>query len=350
MGSTERAGPPKGALRERENGVNVNIKPEPSPELISARHTQSKMRRLAFMKGGAKCVFLNCETRTWEDADASFLEVAHINALRPAGVRYDPEIGQSSLRETGNYIVVCPNHHRIIDRNPEFYTADFLRELRDTRAAEVEEEVRRAVESGEYSTPAASPLAIALDAWDRLEHEDSEEFWQNLFSRIPSCLLPLLGGRAYELRGKCYVGGKGFDNKGGNVLDFLAVHPGNVACIEIKTPGTPLMAKRKQYRNNVYFPHDELVGAHIQVLESRRKLTENLFSLNNEAEYERRVSAPSPTCYIVIGNLEKEKLEPGERTSFELYRSSLRDVSIVTFDELFGGLKALVESMLETSA
>jgi hypothetical protein len=179
-----------------------------------------------------------------------------------------------------------------------------------------------------------------------LDYEHKEEFWQQLFGNTPGCLLPLLGGRAYELKGKCYVGGKGFRNAGGNILDFLATYPGNSACIEIKTPGAMLMSGKSAYRNNVYLPHDELVGACVQVLESRRRLVENLMSLNYAEPPEGRVMAPSPACYVIIGNLEREALDSGRRNSFELFRSSLKDVTVVTFDELFNGLKLLLDSVL----
>jgi antiviral defense system Shedu protein SduA len=331
--------------KHERSTVDSNSDSTQQPPKISPRKA-AIFRRLAFIEGGAKCAFPDCETRTWEDPSISFLEIAHINAYNPRGPRFDPGRKVADW-DKENLIVVCPNHHKIIDSDPETYTAKALRDLRDSQVRQVLEELEKPEKSGTSQT-AVGPLAVALDSWDRLEHENKEEYWQDLISQTPSCLLPLLGGRAYELRGKCYVGGKSFNNKGGNVLDFLAVHPGNSACIEIKTPGTLLMSKRNQYRNNVYLPSDELVGACVQVLESRRRLIENLISLNHEVEEVFRVSAPSPACYVIIGNLETEKLKASQRTSFELFRSSLRDVNVVTFDELFNGLKSLIEAMLKT--
>jgi hypothetical protein len=46
---------------------------------------------------------------------------------------------------------------------------------------------------------------------------------------------------------------------------------------------------------------------------------------------------------IIIGDLGQEEMSEDGRRSFELYRSSFRDLKIMTYDELFGGLQMLVD-------
>jgi hypothetical protein len=186
-----------------------------------------------------------------------------------------------------------------------------------------------------------SPLAEVLDAWAANTYNDSEEFWQKLFEDTPACLVPVLGGRAYTLRSQCYVGGKSFNNKGGKVLDFLAFYASNVACVEIKTPATRLLGRR--YRDNVYSPSSKLAGACIQVLESRRSLMRNVANLNEDGE---PVIAAHPHCYVIAGNLQAEQFDSAHQRSFELFRSGLRDVTIVTFDEIFDGVRNLLAAAL----
>jgi hypothetical protein len=53
--------------------------------------------------------------------------------------------------------------------------------------------------------------------------------------------------------------------------------------------------------------------------------------------------AESTDCIIVAGNCAQELLTTEKTRSFELVRSSLKDVQIVTFDELFGRIEALLK-------
>lgn len=53
--------------------------------------------------------------------------------------------------------------------------------------------------------------------------------------------------------------------------------------------------------------------------------------------------AYDPKSYLIIGNineLEEEKIE-----SFELFRNSLKDIEIITFDELINKLELIVENL-----
>jgi hypothetical protein len=133
------------------------------------------------------------------------------------------------------------------------------------------------------------------------------------------------------------VGGKSIDNSGGNELDFLAQYGGNVALIEIKTPKSQLLATTK-YRGNVYAPSRELAGATVQVLEYRNSLLCNLPHL---AFHMSELRATYPLAVVLIGDLDREVVSKDQRRSFELYRSSLRDLKIITYDELFDGIRML---------
>lgn len=49
-----------------------------------------------------------------------------------------------------------------------------------------------------------------------------------------------------------------------------------------------------------------------------------------------------PPLYVIAGDSEQLGTDAGRR-SFELFRNSLRSVTVVSFDELFGRLDALLE-------
>jgi hypothetical protein len=178
-------------------------------------------------------------------------------------------------------------------------------------------------------------LQQALQTWQRERHNSSEAFWQALFDGQPELLAPTVQGRAFALKSQCYVGGKTIDNRGGNV-DFLAQHEGDSVLIEIKTPTTSLLGA--EYRTGVYPPSRELVGAVVQALHYRVSLLNQLYSLRSRSPSLRVHDA---TVFVVIGDTEREALSEAKRPSFELFRHNLKDVEILTYDELFNGLANL---------
>jgi hypothetical protein len=119
------------------------------------------------------------------------------------------------------------------------------------------------------------------------------------------------------------------------VVDFLAHHRSNSAILEIKTPVTKLMAG--PYRESVFTPTRELSGACVQVLDYKLTLVENSAAL--------RLEAPSPLCFVLAGDT--TQLSAEQRRSFELYRNALKDVTVMTFDELFEGIESCLTMLLD---
>jgi hypothetical protein len=101
--------------------------------------------------------------------------------------------------------------------------------------------------------------------------------------------------------------------------------------IEIKTPVTPLIQKQP-YRGNVYAPSSKLAGSVVQVADYRGSLNRELDRLNRGKKYD--LAAFKPKAVVIIGNSIELNNDKKIR-SFQLFRSSLSDVEIVTFDELF---------------
>lgn len=126
-----------------------------------------------------------------------------------------------------------------------------------------------------------------------------------------------------------YVGSKRFSGQGGNFSDFLvaAKSTGNVALIEIKHPQHDLL-KTPEYRNNTYGPSIELSGSIAQIINQRASLQRQIHELKEDLE---EVHAHAVPAIVVIGRTPTDK---NQRRSFEQYRNALKDVSVVTFDEL----------------
>jgi hypothetical protein len=171
--------------------------------------------------------------------------------------------------------------------------------------------------------------------WQEERSNSSENFWQEFFESHPEALLPALSGRAFSLGSKCYVGGKNLSNSGGNVVDFILQHKGDVTIVEIKTPTASLVGA--EYRTSVHPPSRELTGSVIQVLNYRAHLLKNLHALKAE-NIDLQVVAPR--TLVIIGDSERFASE-AELQSFLLFRGTLGDTTVLTYDEVFDGIAQL---------
>jgi hypothetical protein len=142
------------------------------------------------------------------------------------------------------------------------------------------------------------------------------------------------------VKGKAYVGGKGIENTGGNVLDYLCANEltRNALLIEIKTPLTPLLGSL--YRGDIHNVSTELAGAVMQISNSKDALLKNCHAL--KADSASKFEAFNPPCVVVAGNT-GELTDTLRLKSFELFRNGLKDVSIITYDELFAKIRHIVD-------
>lgn len=183
-------------------------------------------------------------------------------------------------------------------------------------------------------------LRTAYGVWLSNQTNDTEEFWQRTFKGYSFVLSQVFSAPVVVVAEKAYVGGKGVDNAGGGLADFLLKNEvtDRAVLLELKTPTTPLLS-RAPYRNGVYAPSTELVGAVAQVSAYSTTLAADLLArLRSTTTYDPSRSE----CVVIIGNAERELVDEGRRRSFELYRSELRNVRIVTYDELFRRVNALL--------
>jgi hypothetical protein len=77
-----------------------------------------------------------------------------------------------------------------------------------------------------------------------------------------------------------------------------------------------------------------------QVLQQAHTFRASYAALVGEEDPEVRVF--SPRMLLIIGNLGNEE-EIAKKRNFELYRNSLRNIDIVTFDELVAKARLLLE-------
>lgn len=185
-----------------------------------------------------------------------------------------------------------------------------------------------------------SSLKSILAIWQENKENDNEEFWQQTLSQNSFVFAQVFSFPVIILEYKAYLGGKSINNKGGNIVDFLCTNnlTKNAALVEIKTPKTKLLGS--QYRSDVYNVSSELSGSVIQVANYKKSLLQNYIALTNYEEV--RFEAFNPTSIIIIGDIQNELIEERKKKSFELFRTGLSDVQIITYDELFGKVEFLI--------
>jgi hypothetical protein len=80
------------------------------------------------------------------------------------------------------------------------------------------------------------------------------------------------------------------------------------------------------------------MGAVLQVSNYKNSLMEQRKDL---ATTEKNFYAFNPQCLVITGNLTKG-IDHDKRKSFELFRTGLKDVNIITYDELFKKVENLI--------
>lgn len=313
-----------------------NVTSDSSPR----RSISSAILKRLYAEFAGMCVMPDCAYPSKLEDGTPIVEIAHISSPSQPGPRHDPDLPIGESNNLPNLILVCPTHHRMIDASPSEYSAERLGLLRKRHLDRIARILASAGRPSADHASVASKIQQALQLWEQERLNSREEYWQQLFATRPELLAPTVHSRAFALKSKCYVGGKGIDNSEGNVLDFLAQHDGDVALIEIKTPTTPLLGAR--YRKNVYAPSQQLVGAISQVLHYRMSLLNDLHALRSESP---SLQVHDPTVFVVIGDTERENLTGMKRRSFQLFRHTLKGVEILTYDELFNGLANLAALM-----
>jgi hypothetical protein len=184
----------------------------------------------------------------------------------------------------------------------------------------------------------ARRIVDILKEWDSNKENSDEEFWQIKFNQNSYVLSQVFSVPVVFIQDKAYVGGMSIDRKDAKFVDYIFSGSTNneTILIEIKTPTTKLLGSK--YRK-VYKPSPELSGSLVQISDYRNTLMQNLSSLTKDLK--KDLTALNPRCLIIAGNGEKELNDEAKRRSFELFRSSLQNIEIITYDELFRKIEVL---------
>lgn len=184
-------------------------------------------------------------------------------------------------------------------------------------------------------------LEELIDRYEKLlATNGSEESWQKFFRTYPFILKLAFGYPIVAMGEQVSVGGGRFDGKGEKIADFtvMAALSGNLALVEIKKPSSRLLSSQP-YRDGVFAPSRDLSGSVAQVLDQRYHLQTD-FAVKKVNSRVWGVEAYTIQCLVIIGS---NPTTDDERKSFELFRRDLRQVQVITFDELLAKLRAILD-------
>ena len=169
--------------------------------------------------------------------------------------------------------------------------------------------------------------------------------WQKLFVKYQWILSQVFSSPCTFLGSKFYAGGKALDSTGGKIGDFIYSNKltNNVAFIEIKTPLKPILGQPYRGVASKHVVHSlsaDLSGAVNQVLDYKGHFIKEFHSrrYNSGIDFE----SFQPKCVVVIGTISDVISQRGIST-FENYRNSLNEITIVTFDELIQKVEDLID-------
>ena len=99
--------------------------------------------KILFALSGNRCAYPDCTNRlielATENSDALVVaQICHIHAVSPDGPRGEPSLTQEELNSPDNLILLCRNHHAVVDGQYETYPAETLREWKQRLESEME--------------------------------------------------------------------------------------------------------------------------------------------------------------------------------------------------------------------
>jgi hypothetical protein len=166
----------------------------------------------------------------------------------------------------------------------------------------------------------------------------TETQWQRFFKDNSFILGLAFSYPIMLIQDQAHVGGSDISGVGVKIADFLVANrfTGNLALFEIKKPDVQMLAE-VEYRTNLYRSSKELSGAIAQVQDQKFQIQNNFATLAYQSGWQD-VHPFSVHCIVVIG---RNVTDRQQRKSFEFTRHALKDVHVVTFDELLEKLKEL---------
>lgn len=99
-----------------------------------------KTHKILWGKSGNRCSYEKCRNElviddTETDNESVIGEVAHIVASKPDGPRGESDLSEEERDKYKNLILLCRNHHKMIDDQLDTFTVDVLHEMKNSHVS-----------------------------------------------------------------------------------------------------------------------------------------------------------------------------------------------------------------------
>lgn len=116
---------------------------------MSTRNYSNPTLKILWALSGNRCAFPGCDqalvvAATPDDGAFPVGEISHIVAASDDGPRGDPSYPADQRDLPDNLILFCPTHHRVVDRQPNSYTAMDLSNWKANHQSFVQAEMEKA--------------------------------------------------------------------------------------------------------------------------------------------------------------------------------------------------------------
>ncbi len=100
------------------------------------RPSETTIKRLFAMSGNL-CAFPGCALPIVEAVGTVTGEICHIHARNEGGPRFDPTQSEDERQSFANLVLLCRRHHKMVDAEPDVYSAETLEEIKRLREEEM---------------------------------------------------------------------------------------------------------------------------------------------------------------------------------------------------------------------
>ncbi|MEU6152428.1 HNH endonuclease [Actinosynnema sp. NPDC047251] len=113
---------------------------------VDQRSYTTGTEKALFMLSRGRCYAPECPAKVIRNVETGpevNVEIAHIVAHKENGPRYDENVGDEERRSFTNLILLCPPHHKMVDRkgNENIYTVELLRKWKVDREGDYASEL-----------------------------------------------------------------------------------------------------------------------------------------------------------------------------------------------------------------
>lgn len=107
------------------------------------------VEKVLFSQSGNQCSYPGCPTElTIEKSDGTSTStgvIAHICAVSPGGPRFDHSMSESDVNSEANLVLLCPEHHTLVDTDVNGHPVVLLRRYKYEHVAKVRELMEQAM-------------------------------------------------------------------------------------------------------------------------------------------------------------------------------------------------------------